>query len=289
MSGVSFVAVVREVQVPLLAALLIGGCAAKARQAFGTRQESGPTAMFPLWLRRPAVITLCATELVLGVGLLLTAGRAGAGIPAFAVRAATALLFGTAAGALNELRTRKPDTGCGCFGDLSRTPVSWRVIARATLLCAAAVASIDAAPLSMPDSSRQAWLTLAAAAVELAVLAALSPEIGQAMTRLSHAEPCELREVPIGRTLSMLYASAPWRRCQRFLVAAAPVDVWREGCWRFVVFPGVLASRRVDVVFAVHLARRGAPVRVGMLDTGTAFATSWNASFPDPLQMSNRV
>jgi len=288
-SGVSFLAVVREVQVPLIAVLLIGGCAAKARQAFGTHHESGPTAMFPPRLRRPAVIALCATELMLGVALLATADRAGAGVPAFAVRAATALLFGTAAAALNELRTRKPDTGCGCFGDLSRTPVSWRVIVRAALLCAAAVASIDVAPLSMPDSSRQAWLTLAAAAAELAVLAALSPEIGQVMTRLSHAEPCELREVPVGRTLSTLYASAAWRRCQRFLVATAPVDVWREGCWRFAVFPGVLASRRVDVVFAVHLTGRGAPVRVGMLDTGTAFATSWNASFPNPLQIYNRV
>jgi hypothetical protein len=230
--------------------------------------------MFPLWLRRPAVVALCATEFALGVGLLLTAGRAGAGIPAFAVRAATALLFGTAAGALNELRARKPDVGCGCFGELSRTPVSWRVIARAALLCAAAVSSVDAAPLGLPDSSRQAWLTLAAAGAEIAVLAALSPEIGQAMTRLSHAEPCELREVPVERTLSMLQASTPWRRYQRFLVAAAPVDVWREGCWRFVVFPGVMASRRVDVVFAVHLASRGTPVRVGMLDTGASFAIS---------------
>jgi hypothetical protein len=288
-SGVNFVTVIREVQIPLLAALLIAGCAAKVRPAFGTHQESGPTALFPLRLRRPALIALCATELVLGVALLLTAGRAGAGVPAFAVRAATALLLGTAAAALNELRTRKPDTGCGCFGDLSRTPVSWRVIARAALLCVAAVASIDVAPLSMPDSSLQAWLTLAAAAAEIAVLAALSPEIGQAMTRLSHAEPCELREVPVGRTLSTLYASAPWRRCQRFLVAATPVDVWREGCWRFVVFPGVLASRRVEVVFAVHLAGRGAPVRVGMLDTGAGLTTSWNASFLDPLQISNGV
>jgi hypothetical protein len=62
-----------------------------------------------------------------------------------------------------------------------------------------------------------------------------------------------------------------------------------EGCWRFVVFPGALASRRVDVVFAVHLAGRGTPARVGMLDTGASFATSWNVPVQDPLQMSNRV
>jgi hypothetical protein len=282
-------AAVREVQVPLLAVLLIGGCAAKARHATGTRPGSGPKAMFPLWLRRPAAITLCATEFALGAALLLTAGRAGAGTPALAVRAATGLLFGTAAGALHELRARRPNAGCGCFGEFSRTPVSWRVIARAALLCMAALSSIGIPPLRMPDSAGQAWLTLAAATAELAVLAALSPEIGQVMIRLSHADPCELREVPVRRTLSTLRASPPWRRYQQFLVAAAPVDIWREGCWRFVVFPGMLASRRVDVVFAVHLAGRGAPVRVGLLDTGTSFATSQDAPFEDPLQMSNRV
>ena len=101
-------AVMREVQVPLLALLLFGGCAAKARHAIGTRQWSGPTAMFPVRLRRPAVIALCATEFVLGAALLLTAGSAGAGNPAAAVRAAAVLLFGTGAAALYELRARKP-------------------------------------------------------------------------------------------------------------------------------------------------------------------------------------
>jgi hypothetical protein len=269
--------------------LLIGGCAAKARQALRGSKGSGPTAMFPLWLRRPAAIALCAAELVLGAGLLLTAGRAGAGTLALAARAATALLFGTAAAALHELRARRPDAGCGCFGELSRTPVSWRVIARAALLCVAALSSVGVPPLRLPGSAGQAWLTLAAAAAEVAALAALSPEIGQAMVRLSHADPCELREVPVWRTLSALRASPPWRRYQRFLVAPAPVDVWREGCWRFVVFPGVLASRQVDVVFAVHLAGRGAPVRVGLLDTGTSPVTSWEAPAQDPLQISNRV
>lgn len=289
MSGVSMLAVMREVQVPLLAVLLFCGSAAKARQAIGTHQGSGPTAMFPLRLRRPAAVALCATEFVLGAALLLTAGHAGAGNPAAAARAATGLLFGTAAAALYELRARRPDAGCGCFGELSRTPVSWRVTARATLLCVAALSSIGIPPLRMPDSATQAWLTLAAVAAEVAVLAALSPEIGQVMLRLSHADPCELREVAVWRTLSALHASASWRRYQRFLVTAEPIDVWREGCWRFVVFPGVVASRRVDVVFAVHLARRGAPVRVGMLDTGAGFVPPLEAPLEDPLQMSNRV
>jgi hypothetical protein len=109
------------------------------------------------------------------------------------------------------------------------------------------------------------------------------------MLRLSHADPCELREVPVWRTLSALHASASWRTYQRFLVTPAPIDVWREGCWRFVVFPGVLASRRVDVVFAVHLADRGTPVRVGTLDTGAGLAPLLAAPRQDPLQMSNHV
>jgi len=283
-------AVMREVQVPLLAALLFGASAAKARQTFSRRRGSGPTAMFPLRLRRPAAIALCATEFILGAALLLTASRVGAGAPAAAARAATALLFGTAAAALHELRARRPDAGCGCFGEFSRTPVSRRVIARAALLCVAAASSIGVPPLRMPDSAVQAGLTLAAVTAELAVLAALSPEIGQLMLRLSHVDPCELREVPIGRTLSALRASTSWRRYQRILVAAVPIDVWREGCWRFVVFPGVLASRRVEVVFAVHLTGRGAPVRVGMLDTGLDLAPSpWDSLVEDPLQMSTRL
>src|ERR1700722_13809424 len=237
-------AVMREVQVPLLALLLFGGCAAKARHAIGTRQWSGPTAMFPVRLRRPAVIALCLSEFVLGATLLLTAGSGGAGNPAAAVRAAAVLLFGTGAAALYELRARKPNAGCGCFGELSRTPVSWRVIARATLLCVAALSTIGIPPLRMPASAVQAWLTLVAVAAEVAVLAGLSPENGQAMVRLSHADPCELREVPVWRTLSTLHASASWRRYQRFLVTAEPIDVWRGGCWRFLVFPRVVANRR---------------------------------------------
>jgi hypothetical protein len=288
---VSVLTLWREVQIPLLAALLIGGCAAKGRRAFRPDPAgagAGPMALLPLGLRRPAVIAVCVTELALGIGLLVTAGRTGAGTPAFAVRTATGLLFCTAVGALYELRARRPDAGCGCFGELSRTPVTWQAITRALLLCVAALSSIDLPPLRLPVSPEQAWITLTVITAELAVFVMLSPEVGQLMLRLSHTDPCELREVPVARTLSALHASPPWRRYRPFLATAAPVDVWREGCWRFVVFPGVLASRPVEVVFAVHLARRGAPVRVGMLDAGTDFAVPRHVA-EDPLQLSNPV
>jgi hypothetical protein len=245
--------------------------------------------LFPVRLRRPAATALCATEFVLGTGLLLTAGTAGAGGPAVTVRAATFVLFCTAVGALNELRGHRPDAGCGCFGELSRTPVSWRPMTRAVLLCVAALAAIGAPPAGMPRSAGQAWLTLAVAAAELALLAVFSPEVGQLVIRLSHAEPCELREVPVDRTLSALRSSASWRRYRQFLVATVPADVWREGCWRFVVFPGVVASRQVEVVFAVYLAGRHGPVRVGVLDTGADLDGPWSGLSQDPLQLSTRV
>ena len=292
MSGADILDVLREVQIPILAVLLVCGCAAKAAHAISARSiaaGTGPTVMFPLRLRRAAAIGLCAAELMLGFGLLLTAGRTGAGVPALVVRAATGLLFTTAVGALHELRDRRPEAGCGCFGELSRAPVNMRTIARAVLLCLAALSSIGVPPLRMPASAGQAWLTLAVIAAELAVLAVLSPEAGEILARMSHSDPCELREVPLARTFSALEASAPWRRYRRYLVTDRPVDVWREGCWRFMVFPGVLGGRRVEMVFAVYLAGLRAPVRVGTLDVATGVAEVWHAPAEDSLQASNRV
>lgn len=292
MSGTGILDVVREVQIPVLAVLLVCGGAAKAAHAIGARSIEavpGPAVIFPLRLRRTAAVGLCAAELVLGSGLLLTAGRVGAGVPALVLRAATALLFSTAVGALHELRDRRPEAGCGCFGELSHTPVSLRTIARAAVLCLAALSSIGLPPLRMPGSAGQAGLTLAVIVAELAVLVVLSPEVGEILKRMSHADPCELREVPVARTFSALEASAPWRRYQRHLVTGRPVDVWREGCWRFMVFPGVLGSRRVEVVFAVYLAGRRAPVRVGILDVAPNVAEVWHAPAEDSLQASNHV
>jgi hypothetical protein len=285
-------ALVREVQIPLLAFLLIGGCAAKAGRVIGARSVdagTGPTVLFPLRLRRTAVIAMCASELALGAGLLLTAGGHGRGLDggelATVVRGATALLFGTAVGALQLLRTRRPDEGCGCFGDLSETPVSWRSMTRAALLGAAALSSIGVPPLRMPDSPGQAAAFLGVVAAELAALAALSPELGQVMVRLGHAEPCEVRRVPVARTLAVLRASAPWQSCSPYLLADVPTDVWREGCWRFLVFPGVLANQRVDVIFAVFLMGRRVPVRFGVVpaDTGSTLPED------SPLLLSNHL
>jgi hypothetical protein len=212
---------------------------------------------------------MCASELSLGVGLILTAGRAAAGLPATAVRAATALLFLTAVGALHELRTRRPDAGCGCFGDLSDTPVGGRTITRSALLSAAAVASVGVPPLRMPGTTSAAGLLIGCAALEIALLALLSPELGEILVRLGYSEPCEIRRLPVERTLAGLRSSAAWRRYRRQLTGSEPSDIWREGCWRFVVYEATVLDRPADIVFAVYLQTRRPPVRAAVLDART--------------------
>jgi hypothetical protein len=263
---------VRDLQLPLLACMLLGGCAGKAWRVLRDRSMSsglGPTVLFPWRLRRPIMIAMCVIELSLGVALLVTAGRFQTGLPANAVRAATAVFFLIATGILYEVRQRRPDVGCGCFGELSDTPIGLRAIGRAGVLCAAAVVSIGAPPLHMPSSPRQAALWLGALSAELALLAALSPEIGQLLARLGYSEPCELRRLPVARTMSALRASSQWRRYAGQVSADVPEDVWREGCWRFLVFPGLAHGRPADVVFAVYLQSRRPPIRVAVLDEAT--------------------
>jgi hypothetical protein len=263
---------IRDLQVPLLACLLIGGCAGKAWRTLRDRSMTsglGPTILFPWRLRRPIMIAMCATELCLGLLLVGTAGRLGAGLPANAVRAGTAVFFLVAVGILYEVRQHRPDIGCGCFGELSDTPIGLRAIGRAGVLCLASVVAIGAPPLHMPSSPSQGGQWLAALTVELALLAVLSPEIGQLLVRLGYSEPCELRRLPVARTLSALRSSSQWRRYAGQVSADIPDDVWREGCWRFVVFPGLAHGRRADVVFAVYLQSRRPPIRVAVLDEAT--------------------
>jgi hypothetical protein len=196
---------IREVQILLLAAMLLGACLAKACRALRPHAHparSDPAGLFPAHLRRPIMILVFVAELGLGVVLIGTAvkfGRSWPALPATVVRTGTALFFLVAVGVLNEMRQRRPDSGCGCFGELSGTPIGLRTIARPGLLCASAVATLG---------------------------------------RLGYSEPCELRRMPVGRTMSALHASSQWRRYARQVSAGMPSDVWREGCWRFVVYPG---------------------------------------------------
>jgi hypothetical protein len=262
----------REVQIPLLAALLVGACLAKLSRVLRARSVDvalGPTALFPLRLQRPVAMAMCATEMSLGIALMLTAGKLGAGLPAATVRGLTAVLFVTATGGLIELRQRRPDVGCGCFGDLSTTPVKLRTIARSALLALAAAGSVGVAPLRPPPPGGTLWLRLGLLAGEFVLIAALSPEISEALVRLGYSEPCELRMLPAERTLATLRGSRLWRRHATVITRDLPVDVWRELCWRYVVYPGRYRGREVEVVFAVYLRVRRPAMRAAVVDVVT--------------------
>jgi hypothetical protein len=180
------------------------------------------------------MVLVFAAELGLGLGLIGTAvkfGRDWPTLPATVVRTGTALFFLVALGALNEMRQRHPDAGCGCFGELSGTPIGLRTIAARACCARPPSPPSGLPPLRMPSSSAEAELWLAVLAFELALIAFLSPELSEIMVRLGYSEPCELRRMPVGRTMSALHASSQWRRYADQVSARSPSDVWREGCW----------------------------------------------------------
>ena len=263
---------IREVQIPLLAAMLLGGCAAKLLRAarVGSMDAGlGPTALFPTRLRRPAAMAMCAVEFGLGTGLILTTGRLGGHQAANLVRLGTGVLFLVATCALVELRGSRPDAGCGCFGDFSSAPVSTRTLARAALLACAALVTIRLPALQLPAVRAAAPLLAAILAAELVLIAALSPELGEGLVRLGYSEPCELRVLSEYRTLASLHRSTPWRRYSGLLTAPAPADTWRELCWRYLVFPAQAGGQPAEVVFAVYLKPRRPAVQA-VLEIGRA-------------------
>jgi len=272
---------IREAQVPLLSAMLLGGCAAKLARVLrvGSMDAGlGPTALFPLRLRRPVAIATCAVEFACGVALIVTAGGLGRGGPATGVRLATSLLFLVATCALIELRTSHPEAGCGCFGEFSRAPVSGRTLARSAFFAAAALATIGLPPLRAPHPGADAARLLGIFAIELAVIALLSPELGEALTRLGYSEPCELRRLPTVRTLAALRRSSQWRKRAWLITTEVPVDMWRELCWRYVVFPARIGDRATEIIFAVYLRPHRPVINSTLVDSATGDVLPWPAA-----------
>jgi len=272
----SAVADLRDIQPPVIAAILLVACAAKLSRVLRTGTLAaglGPTGLFPVRLHRPLAILLCAVELALGLALVVTLFPVGTrpGIPLFAPRAATgarvaaAALFVVAGSALIELRSRRPNLGCGCFGDLSSRPVGARSIARAAVLTVAALISVEAPALYLPPRGRGAVLFLALLGAELALIAALSPEVSETLVRLGYSDPCELRTIPADRTLAALHRSRQWRRHAGAVTTELPIDMWRELCWRYVVFPYRAESGMAEVVFAVQMKRRRPAVQAAVV------------------------
>ncbi|WP_233571332.1 MauE/DoxX family redox-associated membrane protein [Nocardiopsis sp. Huas11] len=250
---------VRQVQLPLLAALLLLGAAAKI---LSRSEGSGPAVLLPPHLRRPVAFGTGALELVLGVGLLVLTGPWGT-----AARLGTAALFAGSVVVLVLVRRRDPEAGCGCFGGLSRTPIGRRTLARAGLLSAAALATLGVAPtgwqVASGPTAAHGWVL----GVELLLLALLSPELRDTAARALAAEACELREISPRRTRARLRSSDVWRTNRPVLLADEPEDEWRHGCWCFLRYDGMRHGRRVDVVFAVRVGgHRRTSVRAVLVD-----------------------
>jgi Methylamine utilisation protein MauE len=249
------ITLIRDMQLPLLALILLGACAAKLARVLRTGSVAaglGPTDLFPRRLKRPAAAVICCIELILGPALLLTAGRFDPDVVGDVIRAVTCLFFVVALCGLVELREHRPDLGCGCFGDLSVRPVGIRSILRAGLLAVAAAVTIGLPPVHLPPPGLRAATALGLILAELVLVALLSPEAGEALVRLGYSEPCELREASPRRALAALHRSRRWRRQSVLAGSGEPADMWRELCWWYVVYPvrgGVPGSM---LVFAVQ-------------------------------------
>jgi len=274
---------IREVQIPVLAAMLLSACVGKVRHLLrdsAAPEQLGPTVLFPMVLQVPIALAFCVAELILGLGLILTAGTFGMSA-ATPIRIACGLLFVVSSCALIELRATHPNVGCGCFGDLSRAPVSIRTLARSVLFAVAAFATIHLTSLEPPRTVGRGLELVAILCLELVLIGALSPEIGEGLIRLGYSEPCELRDIPAARTLAVLRRSKQWRRYSDLITADKPTDIWRELCWRYVVYPGSHAGRPADIVFAVYLQQRRPLVHAVLVDANTGLALPWQSAAAD--------
>lgn len=266
---------------PLLCSLLLLGGLGKLATVEGEEDPGrltrlGPAVLVPERWRKPVMVACAYGELALAPALLLW----GSPLP----RWGTVLFFTIATYVLWDLRRRRPDVGCGCFGEMSATPVGLRSIARCAVLTALALALALTEPVSASGLELLAgWTgaTWAWAAAGLVLLLLLSPEVEELAARLHRHVPCEQRQVPAERTLAHLMSSTAWQAHRPLLVAEEPSDSWRELCWRFFVYPGRNADGEpVDVVFAVHLEGRRPPVRSAVVPADGAAPASVAESIP---------
>lgn len=249
-------AAVQAMQVPVVALILLAACGAKLARALRSRpglavpDAAGP---FPAGPGSPVTLVLSGCELLLAVGLIVTAGPFGAGVWATGARLATGVFFLVGMCALVELRERRPGAGCGCFGGLSTGPVGARSIVRAGMLACAALGSIGVPPLRLPPPGHAALADTGIILAELLLFTAVSPETGEVLLRLGYSEPCELRALDAERARAALRRSAAWRRHSAVITSDVPEDTWRELCWWFAVYPANDNGRDRRVVFAVEV------------------------------------
>ena len=246
-------AMMRDLQIPFLASVLLLACATKL-----TVHEDDPHAA--PHRRRPFVYVVAFAEGSIGIALLVT--------PAGFVRLACVVFFATATCIVGDLTRRGTEQGCGCFGGRSAAPAGQRGLARATLLTCAAIVSAEVPDTGAAVLGRAGAGAVLFLAAETALLLALSPELALAVERTRSSTPCELLQVPLEQTYARLRASEAWREHEDDLTSARPVETWRELCLRYVVYPARIDGRAAEVVFAVPVDRTG-HVRAGLVWEGT--------------------
>jgi hypothetical protein len=242
-----------EAQVPFLASVLLLAAAAKLVLPDGGTGVPGS----PHW-RRSFAYALSGVEGVLGIALLFTGHHA--------VRLAAVVFFATATSIVAELMRRGSEEGCGCFGNLSTAPAGRRTVLRVALLTVAAIGSAGVHRTGLQIINTAGTLPVLVFAVETALLLALSPEVVVAVERIRSSIPCELRDVPLEETYETLHASDAWRDHEERLTSPQPVEVWRELCRRYLVYPAAVDGRPAEVVFAVPIGGRPPDVRAGLVE-----------------------
>lgn len=166
-------------------------------------------------------------------------------------------------------KAKAPDASCGCLGD-KEAPIEARGFVRAGLLVA----------LSLLATAGSAWwpverplATAALVVVELAVFAALSPELDHRWlyplrrwrVRMSHPLAGTEVVVPLESTVQQLWKSTVYQSVVTQLTSDL-LDHWDEGDWRLLTYAARTPSGPVTAVFAVpRLAYRPDDVRVAMV------------------------
>jgi hypothetical protein len=250
-------------QLLLVSAALITACLSKLaspdsrpRTVYG---DTAPTPAFVVRDSRAMAVGLALSEGALGVALLVTSHPS--------VRVVTIMGFTSATWVVSELRTHRPEDGCGCFGALSAGRIGLRCVTRTALFTAAAIVTLSV-PHTGIDVLRASlgWGGVMLVA-EILIFIALSPEINVLLSRLRSPVPCELRTAPLSDTHDVLQASNAWQEHEDLLVSRTPIDVWRELCWRLLAYQGRVAGQEVEIVFAVSMNERHPIVLSAILGT----------------------
>ena len=154
------------------------------------------------------------------------------------------------------------------------------------MLAVAALSTIDLGSISASHVGRAGIQLLVFLGAEMLVIGAPSPEVGEGLIRLGDSEPCELRDVPSLAALAALRRSKQWRRYSDLITSDVPADVWRELCWRYVVYPSSYQEGQLPGVRRLPQHRRPA-IHAALVDAGTGLSLPWptarsGASRPAP-------